>query len=134
MGTATPKLLNRVFEETMTLLIDARDYVARHEPVEAAQLALTARLLVSRETMRITSRLTQIMAWLLVQKAVFAGEMSRAEAAGPAHRLAGHKLCLDAESGRFDGVPPRLSTLLERSYNLYVRIARLDALAEAQPA
>jgi regulator of CtrA degradation len=131
LGTATPKLLNRIFEETMALLIDARDYVLRYESAETAQLTPTSRLLVRRETMRITSRLTQVMAWLLVQKAVFAGEISRAEAAEPAHRLAGHRLCLDTEGGRFDGVPPRLSTLLERSYRLYTRIARLDALVEA---
>lgn len=126
-------LLNRTFEEALALLIDARDYVARHESVEVAQLALTSRLLVSRETLRITSRLTQVMAWLLVQKAVFAGEMSRADAAGPAHRLAAHNLCLDTEGGRFDGVPPRLGALLERSYRLYARIARLDALVGATP-
>ena len=128
MDGATPTFLNRVYEEAMTLLLEARDYVARHEAMECRTLTMRARLSVSRETLRITSRLTQVMAWLLIQKAVLAGELSRAEAAADPHRLSGHGVCSDTKGGQFEGIPPRLSNLLRRSHSLYSRISRLDEL------
>jgi regulator of CtrA degradation len=131
MDGAAPTFLNRTYEEAMALLLDARDYLTHHESADCRTLEMVPRLSVSRETLRITSRLTQVMAWLLIQKAVFAGEISRAEAAAGHHRLAGQRVCLDTAGGQFDGIPLRLSNLLERSHSLYARIARLDALVGA---
>src|SRR3546814_8030342 len=78
--------------------------------------------------MRLTSRLVQVMAWLLVQKAVHAGEIDDSEAGDPKRRLGGHDVC--AEPGPWDvsNLPKGLRGLLNRSLARYNRVARLDEM------
>ena len=71
---------NGPYDETMALLIEARNYIAYHDAAEHRKLPPQVRLQISYESMRVTSRLTQVMAWLLAQKAVHAGEMTKAQA------------------------------------------------------
>ena len=113
----------------MTLLVEARDYMRFREPVDRDTLPDEHRLVVNCEALRLTSRLTHIMAWLLIQKAVHAGEITAAEAAGADHRLAGQAVCRERTGAGGIALPPMLGALLERSYRLYARVERLDALA-----
>jgi len=112
----------------MTLLVEARDYMRFREPVDRGALPDDHRLAVNCEALRLTSRLTHIMAWLLIQKAVHAGEITAAEAAAADHRLAGQSVCLERTVTGGVALPPALGRLLERSYQLYTRVERLDAL------
>lgn len=125
---AMPAFFNRTYEETLALLEEARFYVADGAPAEAAALPAEARLRFARESMRVTSRLTQVMAWLLAQKAVHAGEISHAEAADPDYALAGQSVCAAADPALARGLPAHLRSLLDRSHALYTRVARLDAM------
>src|SRR3546814_16267279 len=88
------------------------------------------RMLASCEAMRIASQLTQVMAWLLVQKAVHAGEMTREDARAPEFRLAGKSVCAEAAPPVEGTLQPRLAELLERSLSLSLRVARLATLKE----
>lgn len=121
---------SRTYDETLGLLVEARDYVGHGQVDEIDDLGPTAQALAAQETTRLVARLTQIMAWLLVRKAVTTGEMTADEALRGEHRLAGHAICLD------DGPVPRvmpdtyLATLMDRSRRLYVRVARLDEMLE----
>jgi regulator of CtrA degradation len=119
---------DRTYRETMTLLVEARDYMRFREPVDRSALPDDQRLVVNCEALRLTSRLTHIMAWLLIQRAVHAGEISAAEAADDDHRLAGQTVCRERGATRDIAMPPLLAQLLERSYQLYARVERLDAL------
>ena len=87
------------------------------------------RLQISYESMRVTSRLTQVMAWLLAQKAVHAGEMSREQAASDDFALSGGEICTDPSGPDNEALPEGLRSLLERSHRLYMRVARLDERA-----
>ena len=120
--------LSGTYDETFRLLLEARDYLAYAEPADRRRLSPLDRLVLNCEAMRLTSRLTQVMAWLLVQKAVHAGEMSAAEAAAAHHRLAGQAVCRSRELRQTRAVPPALGRLLDRSYDLYSRVERLDAM------
>jgi regulator of CtrA degradation len=126
--TAPTAFFGKTFEEAMSLLVEARDYIV----VSAAQPprgnSAEDQLRIARETMRITTRLTQIMAWLLTQKAVHAGELSTRQAASEEYRLDGQTLCLDNDDRHRAGLPDTLQALLTRSHALYVRVARLDEL------
>jgi regulator of CtrA degradation len=117
---------DRTYRETMNLLLEARDYVRFRELGDRGALPDGLHLAVNCEALRVTSRLTHIMAWLLVQKAVHAGEMTAAEAARDDHRLSGQGVCRATTEGV--ALPPRLEHLLERSHRLYTRVERLDAL------
>ncbi len=127
METAT-RFFGKTYDETMSLLLASRDYLANAQPGDAVGLKPIDRLRVNCEAMRLTTRLTQIMAWLLTQRAVFEGEMTRGMAASEEYRLSADAVCM-AESDAAAGVlPRRLTELLDQSRRLYIRVARLDEL------
>jgi len=125
----TPTFFNGTYDETMALLVEARNYIAYHDAMEhRQQLPPHVRLQISYESMRVTSRLTQVMAWLLAQKAVHAGEITREEAAGDEWCLSGGEICTDPSGPDNTHLPSGLRSLLERSHNLYMRVSRLDEM------
>ena len=83
--------------------------------------------------MRLTSRLTNMMAWLLVQRAVHQGELTREEFRDDdSWRLGGAEICLQEPEVDPELLPPYLYDLLRRSERLYSRIARLDGMVAAE--
>lgn len=136
METAT-RFFGKTYDETMALLVASRDYLANAQPADARGLKPIERLRVNCEAMRLTTRLTQIMAWLLAQRAVHEGEITREKAAGDEFRLTAEEVCLAETDCSANGLPPRLCELLDQSRRLYVRVARLDEMtrrAVASPA
>lgn len=118
---------DRTYAEALALTREARDYIGGQGAAERRSMTPDAVLVASCEEMRLTARMTQVMAWLLVQRAVHAGEMTRAQAAAGEHRLSGQETCLAGPVADDVELPPRLCDLLARSRNLYERIQRLDA-------
>lgn len=115
--------IERTFDETLSLLVEARDYLSAVDDRQPGR----GSLLWCSETMRLTTRLTQVMAWVLLRRAVANGELTEDEAAIPENRLAGHGVCLSAVSQDGEAMlPPPLVGLLSRSLMLYRRIDRLD--------
>ncbi len=127
METAT-RFFGKTYDETMSLLVASRDYLANAQPAEAIGLKPLDRLRVNCEAMRLTTRLTQIMAWLLAQRAVFEGEMPRSRAIADEFRLASDTVCMAELDASVTVLPTRLCELLDESRRLYVRVARLDEM------
>lgn len=127
METAT-RFFGKTYDETMALLVASRDYLANAQPADATGLKPIERLRVNCEAMRLTTRLTQIMAWLLAQRAVYEGEMTREMASSEEFRLAADEVCLAETHTVAGALPPRLCELLDQSRRLYVRVARLDEM------
>ncbi|MGQ0664012.1 MAG: DUF1465 family protein [Pseudomonadota bacterium] len=121
---AATTFFGKTYDETLALIVATRDYVVRDDPARAPGLPAFDRLRVHREIARLSARLMQMMAWLLAQKAVHAGELSRAAAAR--FGIEGERVC--REDADIDGLPPPLLDLLASSRRLCVRIARLDEL------
>ncbi|MCG8545546.1 MAG: DUF1465 family protein [Alphaproteobacteria bacterium] len=118
--------LEATYDEAYDLLIEARDYMEKKVPEIRKHSSQAYRLALSVETMRLTTRLTQSMAWLLTQKAVYLEEMTPQQAAKRAYRLGGQKMCLDPGRVDYEILPMQLRRLLKRSHDLYLRIHRLD--------
>jgi regulator of CtrA degradation len=133
---AETAFFGKTYGEAMSLLVEARNYLAYLEPVDRAKLEPIDRLHLCCETMRLTARLTHVMAWLLAQKAVHAGEITLAEAAAEPFALGGRTTCLDEHPGVTAIGDAWLNTLLDRSRRLYIRVSRLDEMVrrEADPA
>ncbi|MEI6557588.1 MAG: DUF1465 family protein [Rhodospirillaceae bacterium] len=117
---------HRTYDETMALLIEARNYAAYREPTDQRTLSPNVRLQVSYESLRVTSRLVQVMAWLLAQKAVHAGELTQEEGASEEYALSGGTICSDSAGTATEALPAGLVSLLDRSHRLYLRVQRLD--------
>ena len=130
----TVSYFDSAYEEALALGREARNFIVYGDSDEAARIDPAVRLVVSCEAMRVTARVGQVIAWMLVHKAVHAGELTRAEAAQPPYRLAGQKVCAEAEPLADEKIPPRLAELLEKSLSLYTRVQRLDAALDDQRA
>ncbi len=125
---------DNTFEEAMALIREARDYLAFQEKADLSKLTPVGRMAASCESMRLTARMTQVIAWLLVQKAVHAGDLTREAAAESQYRLSGQEVCEDDAPLAAEPLPERLMDLLERSHRLYRRVARLDAMLDERRA
>lgn len=116
------------YDETMDLLEESRRYVATLTHPADVPCPPPVRLQVSFESMRLTARLTQVMAWLLAQKAMHAGEITMRDLASDQYALGAETICRNNDAAEQDEMPERLRRLLRRSFDLYERIARLDAM------
>jgi regulator of CtrA degradation len=124
---AATAFFGRTYDEAFALLVEARDYIARTEPIERDFVDVASRARMAVETTRLTARLTHIMAWLLARKAVHAGEISPEEGARPPYILDRNEE-LAGEGKMTDILPPGLESLLDRSQRLYIRVSRLDEM------
>jgi regulator of CtrA degradation len=75
----------------------------------------------------------QVIAWLMTQRALAAGEIGRDQAAAPERRL-GEAPASDAEL--LPRLPEPAAALIRASQDLYDRIGRIDdgVVPEAQPS
>ena len=126
----TGALIMRTYDEALALTREVRDYIASQAPADKAALDHDTQLVASCEEMRVTARMTQVMAWLMLQRAVNDGELDREQAAVPDNRLGGQETCLAEPAVDPAYLPARLADLLARSRRLYERIQRLDMMLE----
>jgi regulator of CtrA degradation len=117
-----------LFDEGMDLVGKSASYLDGAGREEAKALPRAAAAAYAVESMRLTTRLMQIASWLLLQRAVNEGELSRAEAAKEKRRI--HLSHQDVVSKRdvLAALPPRLRELIAISLRLQARIIHLDLL------
>jgi regulator of CtrA degradation len=127
VSTATSAFFGRTHDEAMQLLVESREWVSYCEPRERQRLSEVDRTRLCCETMRLTARLTQIMAWIVAQRAIHAGEMTQRELVCGQQELGRVRICMEHLAETLAGLPKGLVSLLERSHALYQRVARLDA-------
>jgi len=127
-GLVETTFYNRTYDEAFAMTVEARDYVAEGLAADREGVAFGERSLFDCEALRLTTRLSQVMAWLLVQRAVHAGEIGFSELHDESRRLGGREVCFDNDIEVVESLPPRFRSLMERSLKLYQRIARLDEM------
>ncbi len=115
----------------MLLADEARSYFDDGGRAERDVLEPMARVAYSCESLKVTTRLMHVIAWLLTQKAIDAGEMTRRDALDPSRRL-GPPPVTDAAA--LAAMPDYAQQLIIESIELFRRTARLDELqAEDAP-
>ena len=129
-------LFEKTFDEGMALVEETARYLDGRGREESRGLQRKAALLYAGESMRVTTRLMQAASWLLVQRAVHDGDMEASQATQDRYRLGSKEICLGKTTEGVESLPVVLQDLLDRSDNLYRRIARLDDVlfGEAEPA
>ena len=130
----TPMLIDSLYVEAMVLADEARSYFDKQGRGDRLELDPMLRVGFSCESLKVTTRLMHIIAWLLTQRAVEAGELSRAQARRPKRRL-GH--APESDDELVAKLPKDARELIESSQDLYARIERLQegSLApQASPA
>ncbi len=120
-------LFQRTYQEGMQLVEETSAYLDGPGRDAARNLARDASLAYAGESMRLTTRLMQVAAWLLVRKAVHEGEITPEEARAEKYRLATKEIARSARLAGAEGLPERLRELIGRSELLYARVERLDS-------
>jgi regulator of CtrA degradation len=119
----TPKLVGALYTEAMLLADEARSYFDSAGREERDALDPFARVGFSCESLKVTTRLMHVIAWLLTQRAVEAGELSRAQAASASRRLGDEP---ESDEALLPRLPEQARTLIDASRDLFARIRRLD--------
>ncbi|MGH6841894.1 MAG: DUF1465 family protein [Methylocella sp.] len=117
-----------LFHEGMDLVSRSAAYLDGDGRKEAKLLPGPVAVAYAVESMRLTTRLMQIASWLLLQRAVNEGELSRAEAAAEKRRIRLSEQAVVSNKDTLVRLPPRLRDLIALSLRLQARIIHLDLL------
>ena len=119
----TPRLVDSLYTEAMLLADEARAYFDDAGRDERATLEPFVRVGFACESLKVTTRIMHIVAWLLTQRAVETGEIKGADGRRPERRL-GH--ANDSDPLVVEQLPPAAQRLVYASTDLYARVKRLD--------
>ncbi len=119
--------VEKAYRDTFALLEEVRDYVAGNSGEDGDRMTPQDRAMLVHELTRITRRLTDSMAWLLLQKAVSADEIDPEEAVqkavgvldGPDDGAAG-------EEADLIKLPLAVRGMIDRSRRIYTEVERLE--------
>ena len=128
----TPRLIDSFYTEAMLLADEARSYFDEAGRDERATLEPFVRVGFACESLKVTTRIMHIVAWLLTQRAVESGEIHERDGRRPERRL-GH--AQDSDPAVVEQLPEAAQRLIGASADLYARVKRLDeGTLEAEPA
>ena len=119
----TPRLVDSLYTEAMLLADEARTYFDGAGRGDRDTLPATARVGFACESLKVTTRIMHIVAWLLTQRALENGEMPRGDSAVIERRL-GHANPFHEEL--VAQLPAEAQRLIRESADLYDRLKRLD--------
>jgi regulator of CtrA degradation len=122
-GRMTPRLVDSFYVEAMVLADEVRAYFDEHGRSEREALPPMQRVSFSCESLKVTTRLMHVIAWLLTRRAVEAGEITNDQARQPARRLG---VAADSDPAVLAPLPETARSLIEASRDLYARVRRLD--------
>jgi regulator of CtrA degradation len=117
-----------LFREGMDLVSRAAAYLDGEGREEAKLLPRQAAIAYAVESMRLTTRLMQAASWLLLQRAVNEGELTRVEAATEKRRIRLSEQDVVSNADVLAKLPQRLRDLIGLSLRLQARIIHVDLL------
>lgn len=118
------RLIDSLYTEAMLLADEARAYFDEVGRNERDTLDAMTRVVFSCESLKVTTRLMHVIAWLLTQRAVNAGEIAAGDALDPSRRLG---TAPETDGAAFDAMPLAAQGLIAASQDLYRRVARIDS-------
>ena len=119
----TSRLIDSLYTEAMLLADEARAYFDDAGRDERATLEPFARVGFACESLKVTTRIMHIVAWLLTQRAIESGEIVGREGHRPERRLGNAQ---DSDPLVVNTLPPAAKKLITASADLYARVKRLD--------
>jgi regulator of CtrA degradation len=119
----TSRLIDSLYTESMLLADEARSYFDDIGRDERASLEPFARVGFACESLKVTTRIMHIVAWLLTQRAIESGEIPLREGRRPERRL-GH--AQDSDEAVIAQLPDAAQRLINASADLYARVKRID--------
>jgi regulator of CtrA degradation len=118
------RLIDSLYTESMLLADEARGYFDQVGREERETLDAMERVMFSCESLKVTTRLMHVIAWLLTQRAVDAGELPARDALDPSRRLG---TAPETDEAAYAAMPLAAQHLISASIDLHRRVERLDS-------
>ncbi len=115
-----------IYAEGMTLVEETASYLDGPGRSTAKMLPRMASVLYAAESMRLTTRLMQMASWLLLQRAVNNGEMTRDQVLAEKSKVRLEGFNVDRTAPGWTDLPEAFRDLIDRSLHLQNRVAMLD--------
>ena len=119
----TARLVDGLYTEAMVLADEARSYFDQVGRVDREVLPPLQRVSFSCESLKVTTRLMHVIAWLLTRKAIAAGEIVEHASNMDSRRLG---QAADTDPAVIAAMPGMAGHLIASSMDLYDRVARID--------
>jgi regulator of CtrA degradation len=119
----TSRLIDSLYTEAMLLADEARSYFDDAGREERSTLQPFARVGFACESLKVTTRIMHIVAWLLTQRAIESGEIAARDGQRPERRLGNAQ---DSDPLVVGTLPASAQKLINSSADLYARVKRLD--------
>ncbi len=116
----TPKVISGLYTEAMVLADEARSYFDSDRARNITPLEISVAF--SCESLKVTTRLMHVIAWLLNQKAMHAGELNPRDTMNAIEDL-GYAPATDDQW--FERMPAEAQALISASEDLYYRVQRV---------
>lgn len=128
---AASEQFDQIFKDGMALVERTAAYLDGVGRKEAKSLNAALGVVYATESMRLTTRLLEIAAWLLVRRSLREGEISYEEARVKRRCIKLATIGRPSHVKGFIELPQRLRALIEESFALNDRVARLDRALDA---
>jgi len=119
----TSRLIDSLYTEAMLLADEARSYFDDAGRDERSTLHPFARVGFACESLKVTTRIMHIVAWLLTQRAIESGEIAIRAGRRPERRLGNAQ---DSDPAVLEQLPEAARKLITSSADLYARVRRID--------
>jgi regulator of CtrA degradation len=124
------RLIDSLYMEAMLMADEVRAYFDENGRDARDALDPIDRVLFSCESLKVTTRLMHIVAWLLAQRAIEAGELSGERTRDSVSRLGD---TIDTDLPTLERLPGEARALVEASMDLHSRVGRVEAGLEPTP-
>ena len=123
---ASSAAFHKLYADGMGLVEETAAYLDGDGRAEAKKLSRIAATLYAAESMRLTTRLMQIASWLLLQRALNSGEMSREQMLSEKKKIRLDTSSAKVSANGWDDLPEAFRLLVRRSLRLQSYVSRLD--------
>lgn len=117
-----------LYREGMGLIEAVASYLDGEGRAESRILSREASFLYATESMRLTTRLMQLASWLLLQRAVNEGEISKENARSEKEKVTFSATPSERGGPGYDQLPEVLRQFIDQGDRLFERVMQFDTL------
>jgi regulator of CtrA degradation len=121
-----------LYREGMTLIEEVASYLDGDGRGDSRILSREASFLYATESMRLTTRLMQLASWLLLQRAVNEGEISKENARSEKEKVKFSATPSERGGPGYEQLPEALRSFIDKGDRLFDRVMQFDKLERAR--
>jgi|GEM_PF-4302251 len=121
------RFLHKSYDESVALLVQARDYFATQVQAEKSNFSLEQKLAYTFALSTITTQLTSVMGWLMFCKAIERGEVAQDQIKDEDLTMPEFNCAMDEDHSLFGMLNSTTVEIIEKTASLYNRVKRMES-------